>query len=152
MFLQYNILSFFFNRQKFSTWNVSVARNKSIEHENGCNYMTVDCDDVRYVFQNESTLWNRLYVKKLLARNKCNILRLSVCHRIPTHNHYFCKQTLEYLAKLVAASLEKWFSIFFRNYAIVGPNPLAVILISYSHTVNLFNIFTIYCSYYLQSY
>ena len=152
MFLQYNFVRFFFNRQKLSTWNVSVVRNKFIAHENGCNCMTVGSDDVKYVFQRESTLWNLLNVKKLLAWNKSNTLTLSVCHRIRTHNHYFCKRTLKYLAKLVVASLEKCFSIFFRNYAILGPNPLALILVAYSHTANLFNIFTIYSSYYFQSY
>ena len=67
---------------------------------------------ISYVFQSESTLSSRLNVKKLLAWNKCNILSLSVCHRIRTHNHYFCERTLKYLAKLVVATLEKWFSIF----------------------------------------
>ena len=152
MFLQYNFLRFFFNRQKLWTLNVSVVRNKVIGNENGCNCMTVGSHDVTYVFQSESTLSSRLNVKKLLAWNKCNILSLSVFHRIRTHNHHFCKLTLKYLAKLVVASFEKCFSIFFRNYAIVGPNPLALILVAYSQTVNLFNVFTIYCSYYFQSY
>ena len=53
-----------------------------------------------YVFPSESTLYNCLNVKELIAWNRCYIWNLSECNGAGTHNHLVRKQRLNYLAKL----------------------------------------------------
>ena len=60
---------------------------------------------VTYAFQSESTLYNCLNVKELLAQNRSEIWSLSDSNR--THNHLVRKRTLDQLAKLVHL-LTKW--------------------------------------------
>ena len=61
---------------------------------------------VTYAFQSESTRYSCLNVKKLLARNRCEIWRLSDCNLTRTHNHLVGKRTLNHLAKMA-----KWLSV-----------------------------------------
>ena len=68
---------------------------------------------VTYVFWSESKPYNCLSVKKLLARNSRNILSLSDCNGIRTHDHLVCKQTIRHLTKLT--SLIKSLSRCLRN-------------------------------------
>ena len=60
---------------------------------------------VTYEFESESTLYSRLNVKKLIARSRRHIWRLSDCNGTRTHNHLVRKRTLNHLAKLA-----KWLS------------------------------------------
>ena len=53
-----------------------------------------------YAFQSESTLYNCLNVKELLARNRRENWSLSDCNGTRTHNHVVRKWTLNHLAKL----------------------------------------------------
>ena len=51
-------------------------------------------------FQSESTLYSCLNDKELLDGNRRNILSLSDCNGIGTHNHLVRKETLNDLVKL----------------------------------------------------
>ena len=66
---------------------------------------------VTYEFESESTLYNCLNVKELLAPSKRHIWRLSDCNGIRTHNHLVCKRTPNHLAKLA-----KWLSWVMSTY------------------------------------
>ena len=75
--------------------------------------MTVCYYHLTYPFQSESTLYNYLNVRELLAGNRGDIWSLSDCIRTWTHNHLVRKRTLKYLAKL--AILAKWLSVRLRT-------------------------------------
>ena len=64
---------------------------------------------VTYAFQIESTLYNCLNVKELLAHCRCEIWSLSDGIWTRTQNHLVHKWTLNHLAKL--PSLAKWLSV-----------------------------------------
>ena len=57
-------------------------------------HLTICYHDVKYPFQRESTLYNYLNVKKLLARNRGDIWSLSDRNVIRKHNHLVCKWIL----------------------------------------------------------
>ena len=73
--------------------------------------MTVCTYHVTYAYQSESTLYNCLNVKELLARNRRHIWNLSGCNGTRTHNHLVCKWTFNHLAKLA-----KWLSFVVSTY------------------------------------
>ena len=62
--------------------------------------MTVCYYHVMYTFRSESTLYSRLNVKELLARNRRDIRSLSDSNWIQTHNQLVRKRTLNHSAKL----------------------------------------------------
>ena len=66
---------------------------------------------VTYTFQGESTLYSRLNVKKLLARNRRNIWSLSDSNGTRTYNNLVCKRTLNHLAELA-----KWLDCIVSTY------------------------------------
>ena len=57
---------------------------------------------VTYTFHSESTLYNCLNIKELLARSRREIWSSSDCNWTRTHNHLVHKRTLNHLAKLVS--------------------------------------------------
>ena len=70
---------------------------------------TVCSCHVTYTFQSESTLYSSLNVKKLLARSRREIWRLSDCNWTRTQNHLVLKRTVS-LAKWLSVRLRtKWF-------------------------------------------
>ena len=71
-------------------------------------FLTVCYYLVRYAFQSESTLYNCLNVKELLARSRREIWSLSDCNWTRTHNHLVRKQTLNLLAKTSVRLRTKW--------------------------------------------
>ena len=75
------------------------------------NYLTVCYYHVTYAFQNESTLYSCLNVKKFIARNRRDIWSLSDSSWIRTYNHLVRKQTFNDLAKLA-----KWLSCVVSTY------------------------------------
>ena len=74
--------------------------------------MTVFYYHVKYAFQSESTLYNCLNFKEILARNRSHIWSLSNSNRIRTHNLLVHKQTLSHVPKVV--SLAEWLSARLR--------------------------------------
>ena len=58
----------------------------------------------------ESTVWGCLNVKELLARNRCDIWRLSDFNGTRTHNHLVRKRTINHLVvnSLIVNSLAKF--------------------------------------------
>ena len=95
-------------------------------------YLIVCFYHVTYEFESESTLYNCLNVKELLARSSRHIWRLSDCNGTRTHNHLVRKRTLNHLAKL--ASLAKWLSVRLRTkwlwvrVPLQSLNPLVILL------------------------
>ena len=79
------------------TFNPTTRREWMFYQKN----MTVCYCHVMYTFQSESTLYNCLNARELLAWNKCDIWSLSDSKGIWTHNHLVHKRTLNHLAKLV---------------------------------------------------
>ena len=67
-------------------------------------FLTICSYHITYAFQSESTLYDYLNVKELLARNRRDIWNLSEYNETRTHNHLVRKQTLNHLAKLVELS------------------------------------------------
>ena len=67
-------------------------------------WRAVYCYHITYAFHRESTLYSRLNVKELLARNRGNIWSLNDGNGIRTHNHLVSKQTLNHLAQLSKSS------------------------------------------------
>ena len=63
-------------------------------------HMTICSHRVTIAFQSESTLYNCLNVKKLLARNRRDIWSLYDHNGTQTDNHLVRKWTLSYIAKL----------------------------------------------------
>ena len=63
-------------------------------------YLPVRYHHVTYAFHIVSTLSSYLNVKKLHARNRCNILKIKGSKGIRTHSHLLCNQTLNHLTKL----------------------------------------------------
>ena len=63
-------------------------------------HLTVCSYHVTYAFHTKSTLFSYLNVKRLLARNRCNIWSLSDCNGTRIHKHLISKETLNHLAKL----------------------------------------------------
>ena len=79
-----------------------------VENDRTWFLMTVCYYHVTYEFQSEPTQYSlpeRQETKKLLARSLHHIWSLSDSNAIRTHNHLFCKRTLNHLAKLA-----KWLS------------------------------------------
>ena len=81
-----------------------------------CQYLSVRCIwlcsyHVTYAFQRESTLYNCLNVKEVLARNRDDNWSLSDCNGNRTHNHLVRKRTLNHLTKLA-----KWLSCVVSTY------------------------------------
>ena len=74
-------------------------------------HLTVSSCHVMYAFQSESTLYNYLNVKELLARNRWNFWKLSDCNWTRTQNHLVRQRTLNHLLKLT-----KWFSCILNTY------------------------------------
>ena len=68
--------------------------------------LTVCSYHVTYPLQSESTVYNCLTVKELLAQIRREIWSLSDCNWTRTHNHLVHKRTLNHLAKLA-----KWLSV-----------------------------------------
>ena len=73
--------------------------------------LTVWSCHVTYAFQSESTLDSCLNVKKLFARSRREIWRLSDCNWTRTQNHLVLKRTLNHLAELA-----KWLSCVLITY------------------------------------
>ena len=88
-----NIQSYFSDR----TFNPTTRMEWMFYQKN----MTVCYCRVIYTFQSESTLYNCLNARELLAWNRCDIWSLSDSKGIWTHNHLVHKRTLNHLAKLV---------------------------------------------------
>ena len=74
-------------------------------------YLILCSYHVTNAFQSESTLYNCLNIKELLARNRRNIWGLSDYNGTWAHNHLVCRGTLNHLAKLA-----KWLSCVVRTY------------------------------------
>ena len=66
---------------------------------NNHDSLTVCSYHVTYAFQNESTLYSCLNVKKLFLRSRREIWSLSECNAPWTHNHLVSKQTQNHLVK-----------------------------------------------------
>ena len=66
---------------------------------------------VTYEFESESTLYNCLNVKELIARTRRHIWILSDCNGTRTHNDLVRQRTLNHLAKLA-----KWLSCAVSTY------------------------------------
>ena len=73
-------------------WAVSWVLTSTV-HLTVCSY------HVKYAFQSESTLYNCMNIKELLARNRYYIWSLSDCSRTRTYNHLVRKWTLNNLVK-----------------------------------------------------
>ena len=73
--------------------------------------LTVCSCHVAYAFQSESTLYNYLDVKELLAQNRRKFWKLSDCNWTRTRNHLVCKRTMNHLAELT-----KWFRCVLSTY------------------------------------
>ena len=73
--------------------------------------LTACCYYATYAFQSESTLYNCLNVKELLARSRHQIWSLSDCNWTRTQNHLVRKRRLNRLAKLT-----KWLSCVLSTY------------------------------------
>ena len=77
-----------------------------------CTVHLIVCfDHVTYEFESESTLYSCLNVKKLLARSRRHIWRLSECNGTRTNKHLVHKRKLNDLAKPA-----KWFSCVVSTY------------------------------------
>ena len=99
-----------FRKDWFELW----ARNyllRQFQKNNGKKYRNLEklgrarilavCScHVTYAFQSESTLYNCLNLKELLARSRREIWSLNHCNLTQTQNHLVCKRTLNHLAKL----------------------------------------------------
>ena len=70
---------------------------------------------------------NRLNVKELLARNRCNIWSLSDCNGTRTYSHLVHNRTLNHLAK--QASLVKWLSVRLKTKCLWVRVPLQSLII-----------------------
>ena len=73
---------------------------------------------VENTFQNKSTLYSCLNVKKLLAQNRHNIWSLSDCNETWTQNHFVRKQTLNDLSKLANDWAVLWVLICMVHLAV----------------------------------
>ena len=74
-------------------------------------HLTVSSSHLTYAFQSESTLYNYLNVKELLAQNRRKFWKLSDCNWTRSQNHLVRKRTLNHLPKLT-----KWFSCVLSTY------------------------------------
>ena len=74
-------------------------------------HLTVCSCHVTYAFESESTLYNYLNVKELLAQNRLKFWKLSDCNWTWSQNHLVRKRTLNHLAQLT-----KWFSCVLSTY------------------------------------
>ena len=77
----------------------------------GTMHLTLCYHQVTYAVQSESIFYIFLNIKELLARNRCDIWRLSNCNWIRTHNHLAQKATLNQLAEPT-----KWLSWVVSTY------------------------------------
>ena len=63
--------------------------------------LSVYYQHLRYAFHSESKLYACLKISELLVHNRSDIISLSECIETRTHNHLFCKRTLNHLVKLI---------------------------------------------------
>ena len=75
------------SRQKLLKKNLFSKNYTTQLRFQGRSCMTACSYHVTYAFQSESTLYNCLNVKELLARNRREIWSLKDCNRIRTHDH-----------------------------------------------------------------
>ena len=86
-------------------------------------FLTVFSCHVMYAFQSESTLYNFLNVKELLAWSRREIWSLSDCNWTWNQNHLVRTRTLNSLAKWLSVRLRTklfWFLVQLQSYSSIS--------------------------------
>ena len=107
--------------------HIPLSHNSSINYL--VTYLTICSYHVTYISYSESTLCSYLDIRELLARNRCDIWKLSGCNGIQIHSHLVCKWTLNHLATLVVEEtysciIYSQLQIIFKHHQMLNLNTI----------------------------